>query len=104
MPGGPGWLSDIFECKIVFEDSCYTTVEDEHQKSRSGGEGAQIKCFDGRGAISGKLIVVPPESRDVTHRGIEVCLTSSSGACVVAPQFRNTAYHACAHGCLLSSC
>ena len=78
MPGGPGWLNDIFECKFVFEDSCYKTVPDEHMTNFCGRPDATIKCFDGRGAISGKLIVVPPEGRDVTHRGIEISLTSFS--------------------------
>ena len=43
-------------------------------------------AFDGRGAISGKLIVVPPEGRDVTHRGIEITLSSTSRAHMPPPR------------------
>ena len=75
--GGPGWFSDILECKFVFDDSCYTLIKDDHAKAVSGAD-KKLKAFDGRGAISGKLVVVPPEGRDITHNGIEIILTSNA--------------------------
>ena len=81
--GGPGWLTDIFDCKFVFDHSCYTLVPDVFHKKQTGDD-AQMKSFDGRGAISGKLVVVPPEGRSISHNGIEITLASNTGACSLA--------------------
>lgn len=75
MPGGPGWLSDIFDCQFVFDESSYTLVPNGCEFLQ---QAEKIKRFDGRGAISGKLIIVPPEGRDINHNGIEITLASNS--------------------------
>ena len=43
MPGGPGWLSDIFDCSFVFDESSYTLVPDGCSNLRTD-EKAKIKC------------------------------------------------------------
>jgi len=75
--GGPGWFNDIFVAKLEFEKSCYTLVADEHAKMHDGKD-EQIKLFDGKGAISGKLQITPPEGRDINHNGIEISFNSQS--------------------------
>jgi len=77
MSYGPGWINDIFDCKLEFEESCFTTIPDEHELVYTGTE-KEIKCFDGKGAISGKLIIVPPEGREVSHNGVEIIFKSES--------------------------
>jgi hypothetical protein len=76
MPGGPGWFSDIFQARFVFEEHCYTVVDDDASRIIEGIP-AQIKCFDGKGSVSGKLQISPPEGRDVTHNGVEIMLKST---------------------------
>ena len=80
MVGGPGWVSDIFDTKLVFEESCFSEVDDVFMTRFNGISDKKIKCFDGRGAISGKLIIVPPEGREITHRGVEITFTTRSCA------------------------
>lgn len=70
VPGGPGWLNDIFDAKLSFEEGSYMLVPDENF------EGRKIKSFDGLRCMSGKLVVSPPEGRDVSHRGIVIILKS----------------------------
>jgi hypothetical protein len=78
MPGGPGWINDIFDAKLVFDSSGYTMVKDRIAEINGGGEvkNPQMKCFDGKGAISGKLVIVPPEGREVGHNGVEIIFRS----------------------------
>ena len=75
--GGPGWFNDIFEAKFVFDSSGYTMVPDALE-SLSNDKEVQMKCFDGKGAISGKLVIMPPEGRDITHNGVEIIFKSYS--------------------------
>ena len=72
VPGGPGWLTDIFESHFVFEERSYTSIDDVWSLRRGARKPAQIKCFDGKGAISGKLFVAAPEGRTIGHNGIEI--------------------------------
>eukprot|EP00325_Prymnesiales_sp_UTEX-LB-985_P009330 CAMPEP_0174703588 /NCGR_PEP_ID=MMETSP1094-20130205/7477_1 /TAXON_ID=156173 /ORGANISM="Chrysochromulina brevifilum, Strain UTEX LB 985" /LENGTH=347 /DNA_ID=CAMNT_0015901531 /DNA_START=644 /DNA_END=1687 /DNA_ORIENTATION=+ len=64
MPGGPGWISDILDAKLEFEESSYTLMKDK--------EGHEFKAFDGKGEISGKLLIAAPEGREIGHNGVEV--------------------------------
>jgi len=36
MSYGPGWINDIFDCKLEFEESCFTTIPDEHEVVYNG--------------------------------------------------------------------
>eukprot|EP00322_Chrysochromulina_rotalis_P028160 CAMPEP_0115852192 /NCGR_PEP_ID=MMETSP0287-20121206/12869_1 /TAXON_ID=412157 /ORGANISM="Chrysochromulina rotalis, Strain UIO044" /LENGTH=334 /DNA_ID=CAMNT_0003306245 /DNA_START=61 /DNA_END=1062 /DNA_ORIENTATION=- len=79
---GPGWFADIFEAKLQFEQGCYTTVPDAHVQ-RQGAEKSDrrtLKCFDGKGAISGKLLVAAPEGRAIGHNGIEIIFKTTTFA------------------------
>ena len=78
-PPSAGWINDIFTAKFEFEESSFTLIPDWFEKASSGTD-AQIKCFDGRGAITGKLVIVPPEGRDITHRGVEITFTAAASA------------------------
>ena len=74
--GGPGWFSDIFDVKLVFSDGFtmvhdkVATVDGEDEKEQ------QMKCFDGRGTVSGKLVIVPPDGRSIRHNGIVLTFRS----------------------------
>jgi len=70
VPGGPGWLNDIFDARLAFEEGSYTLVPDEDLN------GKKVKSFDGLRCMSGKLIIAPPEGRDVSHRGVLIILKS----------------------------
>ena len=74
-----GWLSDILDCELKFEESCYKEEPDVYAKKMNDTD-AMIKCFDGKGAISGKLIILPPEGRSITHNGVEIIFKSTACA------------------------
>ena len=77
--GGPGWLYDIFDAKLFFDDSTFTEVPDGFYAAVSPDSKAEpLKAFDGKGAISGKLVVAPPEGREITHNGIEIIFSSNA--------------------------
>ena len=73
--GGPGWFNDIFEAKFVFDSSGYTMVPDALE-SLVNNKQVQMKCFDGRGTVSGKLVIVPPDGRSIRHNGIVLTFRS----------------------------
>ena len=87
LSGGPGWVNDIFKAEFVFESSSYTLIDDDYcvrlaqaQNDKSVLEQKvkpQVKCFDGRGALAGKLVITPPEGKDVSHNGVEITFTST---------------------------
>jgi hypothetical protein len=64
------------EAKLVFDSSGYTMVKDRIAEVDGVGKNPQMKCFDGKGAVSGKLVIVPPEGREVGHNGVEIILRS----------------------------
>ena len=64
-----GWFRNIFDAKLVLDPTLYTLVADPHYN-------IEVKHFDGRGAISGKLVVAAPEGRTVDHEGIEISFST----------------------------
>jgi len=79
MSLGPGWIHDIFDAKLVFEEKGYDEVDDQYAIQHLGIEKPpKVKAYDGKGGISGKLVIVPPEGKDVKHHGVLIILKSSS--------------------------
>ena len=88
MLAGPGWVNDIFQAEFVFDESSYSLVDDDysvHLARHTGSKALeglksppQVKCFDGRGGLTGKLVITPPEGREVSHNGVEITLTSTA--------------------------
>ena len=75
LPSIVGWFGDIFDAKLIFEESSYTTVPDTYERMHGTApdrDRLTLKCFDGKGTISGKLLVAAPEGRAIGHRGIEI--------------------------------
>ena len=76
-----GWFNDIFDAKLVFDESSCTTIPDAFLTGEAGGsntESSTIKCFDGKGALSGKLVVAAPEGRAVSHNGIDIIFKTTN--------------------------
>lgn len=65
-----GWFNDIFDAKLSFDESCYTTTPDAFRAQQE--PGATIPCFDGKATVSGKLLVAAPEGRTISHNGIDI--------------------------------
>ena len=74
---GPGWLNDIIDAKLAFEEQSYTVESDTYAKAAEKRD-AKIKNFDGRGAVAGKLMMTPPDGRSISHNGVEIIFKSTS--------------------------
>lgn len=75
-PRDTGWIHDIFDTKLNFEKSQYTLASLHERQSDKEWDSSETKCFDGASSISGKLLVVAPTGREVSHNGIEVMFRS----------------------------
>jgi len=73
MPGGPGWITDILDAKLDFEEGSYTWMDEQPG-------GRKIRAFDGKGQMSGKLFIAAPEGRTIGHNGVEITFSSMADA------------------------